>query len=424
MGMPTENAHLLHSGSDESLSVVGGGGSRGDFSTVGLMLRETRERYGLTLRDVANALRIRVVYLHALEEGRFVDLPGRPYVVGFLRSYAEYFGLDGDEVVRRYRDERTDAARPAKLVFPEPPLESKFPVGAMLAILTVVSVLGYGAWQFIGSDEGDTRLAVTSVPSELAAESDSVAEASGQLAGSDVAHSADRDMIASLDDGMTTTTRSLGGAGGQASSPAEVARGGEPEPDATYEAEPADSGGSVIELSSASAASLSVYDEPGYDGPADASEETAIGPVASQSLSPSLLGFPNAGETVVPDDLVSLGIVPGATPDVAAEATVSDVEREATQVYGDVNTDSRVLLRATEDCWIQIQDQGGSDVFTRLLKAGEVYRVPNRDDLLLRMGNAGGLQVIVDGTTMPLLGGPGEVLRNVSLAPDALRASL
>ena len=388
------------------------------------MLRETRERYGLTLRDVANALRIRVVYLHALEEGRFVDLPGRPYVVGFLRSYAEYFGLNGDEVVRRYRDERTDAARPAKLVFPEPPLESKFPVGAMLAIITVVSVLGYGAWQFIGGDEGDTRLTVASVPSELAAESDSVAEASGQLAGSTVGPVADRGMIAALDTGLTTTTRSLGGSNGSTSAPAEVARGGDPDSDAPFEVEPSDSGGSVIELSSASAASITGYDESGYAGPVDPSTETAIGPMASQSLSPSLLGFPNAGETVVPDDLVSLGIVPGAVQDTTAETTVSDVEREATQVYGDVNTDSRVLLRATEDCWIQIKDQGGSDVFTRLLKAGEVYRVPNRDDLLLRMGNAGGLQVIVDGTTMPLLGGPGEVMRNVSLAPDALLGSL
>jgi cytoskeleton protein RodZ len=89
-----------------------------------------------------------------------------------------------------------------------------------------------------------------------------------------------------------------------------------------------------------------------------------------------------------------------------------------------VNTDARVILRAVADCWIEIKDESGSEVFTRLLRAGEIYKVPNRTDLRLRMGNAGGLEVIVDGTVLPPLGGHGEVMRNVSLDPAVLAASL
>src|SRR5262249_61207999 len=61
---------------------------------VGELLRLTRERLGHELETVANQLRIRLSYLEAIEEARFRDLPGTTYAVGFVRSYADYLGLD------------------------------------------------------------------------------------------------------------------------------------------------------------------------------------------------------------------------------------------------------------------------------------------------------------------------------------------
>lgn len=406
---------MLQSGSDDSLDVVGGGGRRGDFSTVGLMLRETRERYGLTLRDVANALRIRVVYLHALEEGRFADLPGRPYVIGFLRSYAEYFSLDGDEVVRRYREERADAGKPARLVFPEPPPETKFPIAAMLAIAVVATIVGYGGWQLLGSKSPESRPMVAEVPTELTLEADRAENEIAELANE---HAADASMLAvATADATATISRSIG-----SSAEPELAKElGQDSLDIVADmpaAEPPrDSGGSVIEFSSASAASIPV-DEPPYGDPG-----AAAAVAAAQPLSPSLLGFPNAGEITVPSDLASLD--PAERMAAAAGGIqLAAIEETATTIYGDVNVDARVILRATADCWIEIKDASGREVFTRLMKVGEIYKVPNRDDLLLRMGNAGGLEVLVDGRALPLLGAPGEVMRNVSLAPTALLAPL
>ncbi|MEZ5667511.1 MAG: DUF4115 domain-containing protein [Alphaproteobacteria bacterium] len=399
---------------------MGGGRQRVDLSTVGAMLRETRERYGLTLRDVANALRIRVVYLHALEEGRFADLPGRPYVIGFLRSYADYFGLDGDEVVRRYREERSDTGKPAALVFPEPP-ESRFPVTAMVAILVVVSIVGYGVWQVFGSGDTADRPMVAEVPPGLANESDAIAGVADELAAGAPLTGIDGSVVAAgPTPPATTVTRSMAGAA--ASDP--VADDEAPKDVATAEPETVvEESRPVIEFSSASAASLGDADDL-----LGGSLNGAVAPAApGPALSPSLLGFPGAGDAEVPEDLelydpavvAAIGGQPSQVP-----ASVQALEAEATAVYGDVNTDARVLLRATADCWIQITDGNGAEVFTRLLKAGEIYKVPNRDDLLLRMGNAGGLEVLVDGATLPPLGGAGEVKRNVSLAPDSLAASL
>ena len=56
-----------------------------------------------------------------------------------------------------------------------------------------------------------------------------------------------------------------------------------------------------------------------------------------------------------------------------------------------------------------------------MLKAGETYRVP-RSGLILRTGNAGALEVMVDGKPAPALGTLGTLRRNVTLEPDALRA--
>ena len=51
---------------------------------IGALLRASRMRIGEDLRDVAGMLRIRYPYLEAIEEGRFSDLPGQAYAVGFV----------------------------------------------------------------------------------------------------------------------------------------------------------------------------------------------------------------------------------------------------------------------------------------------------------------------------------------------------
>src|SRR5690349_3244726 len=67
--------------------------------SVGDLLRQSREQRGQDLESVARALRIRHPYLVAIEEARYRDLPGAPYASGFVRSYAEYLGLDATEML-------------------------------------------------------------------------------------------------------------------------------------------------------------------------------------------------------------------------------------------------------------------------------------------------------------------------------------
>ena len=61
-----------------------------DPSKVGTLLQASRLRLGHDLRSVAETLHIRYVYLEAIEAGRYEELPGAVYVVGFMRSYADF----------------------------------------------------------------------------------------------------------------------------------------------------------------------------------------------------------------------------------------------------------------------------------------------------------------------------------------------
>ena len=69
---------------------------------IGNSLREARVRQGLDYPEIELATKVRAKYLHALEDEQFELLPAQPYVKGFLRTYAEFLGLDGQLYVDEY----------------------------------------------------------------------------------------------------------------------------------------------------------------------------------------------------------------------------------------------------------------------------------------------------------------------------------
>lgn len=86
------------------------------------------------------------------------------------------------------------------------------------------------------------------------------------------------------------------------------------------------------------------------------------------------------------------------------------------------NPPGEVVIRATADSWIQIRDARQSVLLTRVLKAGESCRAPDRPGLSMRTGNAGGLEITVNGVPAPPIGARGMVRRNVALDGHALLA--
>ena len=86
---------------------------------IGNSLREARVRQQLELGEVEHATKIRARYLRALEEESFDALPAQTYVKGFLRTYADYLGLDGQLYVDEYNSRfGADGDEPREPVVP------------------------------------------------------------------------------------------------------------------------------------------------------------------------------------------------------------------------------------------------------------------------------------------------------------------
>ena len=87
---------------------------------------------------------------------------------------------------------------------------------------------------------------------------------------------------------------------------------------------------------------------------------------------------------------------------------------------GSEGGDSRIVIRANADSWIEIQDGDGSVLLRQILRTGDSFRVPNRPGLSLMTGNAGGIEISVDGKPGRRMGPTGFVRRNIPLDPDQL----
>jgi cytoskeleton protein RodZ len=128
---------------------------------IGNSLREARLRQALEFPEIEQATKIRSKYLRALEEEQFEVLPAQTYVKGFLRSYAEYLGLDGQLYVDEFNSRYVRGE-----VEEEPPLQPpggggwgrrQSPIATsavivVLGIIGVVTALVIVAWRF-GAEE-------------------------------------------------------------------------------------------------------------------------------------------------------------------------------------------------------------------------------------------------------------------------------
>lgn len=139
---------------------------------LGKLLCATRMRLGKDLQRIADILHIRYNYLVAIEDGRYEDLPGQAYAIGFVRAYADHLGLDGDEIVRRYKEESAGVKHKSAFEFQMPTSDSALPSGTLLLIAVVAGMLIYGVWYSIaGSDRSAVEL-IQEVPDRLASIAD------------------------------------------------------------------------------------------------------------------------------------------------------------------------------------------------------------------------------------------------------------
>lgn len=364
----------------------------------GAALRQTRLASGREIGDIARHLRIRQNFLEAIEAGRFDDLPGPTYAIGFVRAYADYLGLDQDEVVKRYKELRGGVNTATTLLPPAPVTEGRLPTGTVLLVAVVLAAVAYGGWYYLSAKGRNPGELVTALPNRIARMIGMKPSMPSKLppAGTNSTPEAAPPASTSAAPPAATTAAvpppAATPASGSASSPVAAATPGAPAPQ-TPAAAPAAPAGTQTPAAPASASSPPAVSTAAAPTQPRTPPQTAAVPAVSPPAAP-----PPAPAAELPS-----GQVATATPGTPA---------------------SRVVLHANASSWVEIRNHDDQRVFSRLMRAGETYDVPPTPGLTLTTGNAGGLTIDVDGKALPPLGKIGDVRRDLPLDPDALLKSV
>jgi len=428
---------------------------------VGALLRASRLRCGEDLRDVAALLRIRHSFLEAIEEGRYRDLPGSAYAIGFVRTYAEHLGLDSEEVVRRFKTEAENLDRRSDLVFPSPMAERSTPGGAIILVGILLAAVAYGAWYVGTARQSFLDDLVSPLPDRLTAMlrgGGDVPPAPPPVGPGDVTNRAPLPAPAAPAWGPEPAKQ--GGPAGEAAatasdpvsaeSPVGTPSAPPVQPEMTGRLAAPTPGPTTPVLaptpppaaaSAPSAPAVPVAPPAAHSEPPAAVTSTPEGSSTSQAPTPPAASAPSEPQTapraeapqqaalpappvVAPSPQPAPAATPAeppAPPEATAAGTATQQPDSAPAVRAD--TAPRIVVRAKLDSWIQVRDGVARRLLvTRLLRAGETYEVPNQPSLSLLTGNAGGLEILVDGEPVPTIGEVGAVRRDVVLEADRLRA--
>jgi helix-turn-helix protein len=125
---------------------------------IGNSLREARLRQSLDFPEIEQGTKIRAKYLRALEDEQFDVLPAQTYVKGFLRSYAEYLGLDGQLYVDEYNSrfvagEEEAPSRPRRSAPPSRGVQ----VQSRVVLLTLLGIAAVTALFIVAWTRGEPQ---------------------------------------------------------------------------------------------------------------------------------------------------------------------------------------------------------------------------------------------------------------------------
>src|SRR5262249_32128261 len=353
--------------------------------------------------------------------------------------YADYLGLDSGDIVRRFREEAARIHGTTKLVFPALTSEGKVPRAAVLLVSAVGLAVVYGAWYYLSS-RGSVQLPlIAEVPDRLVAlppdagapplpqpSASPPAPAIGANAGSAPADASpptspgsaiaapaapSQEIVPPLAPETSPTATPSGSAG--AAVPNEASANAPPESDMPATA--AAGGGVPVtpRTPSDSAAPESGAATPTTGGQVTSPAAAAApGGKASPAPVPSPPSSAASGTPAPANDTNGIPVAP-APPAAESPAPTQEAALPADAAKG-------VVLEARIDSWIKIVDGTGKVVFSQILRAGDHYALPDQPGLVLDTGNAGGLDVIVNGSKAPALGEVGAVRHRIVMDPARL----
>ena len=357
--------------------------------TIGDLLRDTRKSCGGEIDRIAATLRIRASYLSAIEESQYDKLPGPVYAQGFVRAYAVHLGLDGDEAIRRFKQEVAGFEVSRDLSFPVPLAERSIPGGTMVLAALILALCGYGLWYYVSTSDRSHPERVSAVPPDLIAATKKPADVTPPAPTPPPATTA-------------PTTAQTSAPATNATSPAPVL----PPPATAVAAAPVATPAPSVAPPAPAPAPPVTQAAPAVATPAP------VMPATSASAPPAGA----APAPVSPPTQTASASPATATPSPSDAATAPNAPR----VYGaQADAPARIVVHAIKDSWVQVRS-GDEVLVQRTLHPGDSIRVPDESGLSLRTGNGAGIQFEIDGKLFKPLSG---TVRTVELDAARLAAN-
>lgn len=349
--------------------------TRPEHTSVGEMLRAARLARQMEYEDVSVSIHIRPSQLRAIEENDIDSLPGMTYAVGFVRAYANFLGLNGAEIVHRFKAEHGHSSPSSKLTFPEPIVESRVPDPMMVgvgAFLAVVILVVWTVYTNVHSN-GDVANEIPAAP-EVASMTSATTDSPAMTPAPDTAGSA------LSGEALVTPAPAAASTVPAAMTPAA--------PEAT---KPADA---MAVAATATPALEAKAEEPAVDAKAEAAKVEKAAKAKTEKA---------------------------RKENEDGEEAASSEKKSADDVINIKKGKSRITLKATQASWVQITDSHQNILYRKVLRPGEQYAVPDQPGLTLDTANAGGLDIVVDGKEVQSIGKQGEIVRGTALDPKELK---
>ena len=282
-----------------------------ELSTVGKLCLDARLNKGLTQEQAAALLKVRVKIIKDFEDGEYIELPGLAYKVGFVRSYARLLDLDGDLLVKEFKEslQLNSFKEEYKFLTPELNKNNFLPIGAIFSVF--IAILSYTGWYY--SDRSNKTENVSE--KEVVDISSKKAEI-------------ENNRYVIIEDNFSDNLPS----------------------------------------------SKSNDDEKKF-----------------KELNPKITSNDNKVENI----------------------SSKNTELSATANERDPSTE--MVLKATGNSWVEIEDMEGNILMTRLMRPGETYVVPNINGLKFNTGNAGALSLSQGDVIISKLGEIGEIITSQPL---------
>ncbi len=389
------------------------------YEGVGAILMNARTALGLDIDRVSNDLRIRRGYIQAIEAGNFDSLPGQAYTQGFVRSYAGYLKLDADEILETLRDETRARREPDELVFPIPVPESRLPGLRVLAISLLVAGTVYVGWSLSNREPGLIER-IPLVPEQFLGRKP-IENGADTTKPTDTTKPVDTVPAISGPSTVESDVRPQTGQASVAQATPTPPRMEPLAPNLTY-TPPAPENTGPVALAALPAQPKLVSPKPVQPGAGQSSGDGAGG-TAAPNMTPSPAQPPTATAPVTGNPVTGNPVTGAPVTGVTGPTATGPASTAKGHVYG-ATEPGRVVFKLTGDSWIRVDEADGNTLFRRFLRAGEVYNAPDRSDLTFSVGNAGAIEVAIDGEAAPALGGNGELRQKLPLDADALKRGI